>query len=88
MNTPKVINKVTPTHTFDWYIKWIATVFILAGLVCRATDWHTPLDIMLTFKGTVGWFIVAWLWHDRALMILNAIAAVLLLVTLLNQASV
>ena len=35
MNTPKVINKVTPTHTFDWYIKWIATVFILAGLVCR-----------------------------------------------------
>ena len=30
--TNKIIKKVTPTHTFDWYVKWAATFFALAAL--------------------------------------------------------
>lgn len=84
----KVNEKITPLHDFSWYVKWGATIFIMSGLVCRATGFSTPLDILLTFNGTVGWFIVGWLWRDRALMIMNAIAAFLLLVTLAEAVGV
>jgi len=60
----------------------------MAGLVCRATGYSTPLDILMTFNGTVGWFVVGWLWRDRALMIMNAIASFLLLVTLAEAVGV
>ena len=80
-----VKRKITPTHTLDWYIKWAGTFMLLGGLVLRASEFMPGLDILFTLNGTVAWFIVGWLWHDRSLLVLNAIAAILLLITLLSE---
>jgi hypothetical protein len=77
--------KITPTDTLDWYIKWAGTFMLLAGLVLRASAFMPGLDILFTLNGTIAWFIVGWLWHDRSLLVLNAIAAILLLITLLSE---
>ena len=77
--------KVTPTHDLSWYVKWASTVLIMLGLTCRATGFSTPLDLMLSFYGTVGWCLVGYLWRDRALMVLNSLAAFLLLITLIKH---
>lgn len=82
MNTKR---KITPTHTLDWYVKWFGTAMLLSGLVLRASEYMPGLDILFTLNGTVAWFIVGWLWHDRSLLVLNAIAAMLLLITLLSE---
>lgn len=81
----KKITKVTPTHTFDWYVKWASTLFIMAGLAMRAADYNTILDMMLTLNGTIGWLVVSILWHDRALMLMNAAATTLLLMGILSR---
>jgi len=80
-------NKVTPTHDLSWYVKWVSTLLIMMGLICRAIAFSTPLDLLLSFYGTVGWCLVGYLWKDRALMALNAFAALLLLITLLKFTS-
>ena len=77
--------KITPTHTLDWYVKWSGTIMLLAGLVLRASEFMPGLDILFTLNGTVAWFVVGWLWHDRSLLVLNAIAVMLLLITLLSE---
>ena len=81
----KMKRKITPTHTLDWYIKWAGTFMLLGGLVLRASEFMPGLDILFTLNGTVAWFVVGWLWHDRSLLVLNAIAAILLLITLLSE---
>ena len=59
---------------------------LLSRLVLRASEYMPGLDIPFTLNGTVAWFIVGWLWHDRSLLVLNAIAAgMLLLITLLSE---
>ena len=30
------VETVTPLYTLDWYIKWVATAFIIAGVICRS----------------------------------------------------
>ena len=81
----RMIKKVTPTHTFDWWLKWVSTAFIMVGLSIRAADYHTVLDMALTLNGTIGWLIVAVIWHDRAPMIMNAAAAALLVMGILTR---
>ena len=68
------INKVTPRFDLTWYIKWLASILLLISMVMTANfDMH-PWNIMLAGLGTTGWFIVGMMWHDRALIVINAIA--------------
>ena len=67
----------TPLHTIDWYVKWFATVMILCAVVCRSAQ--LPLfDFIFSIIGTLGWTYVGLVWHDRALMMLNVVVAVIL----------
>lgn len=67
----------TPLHTIDWYVKWFATVMILCAVICRSAQ--LPLfDFIFSITGTLGWTFVGLVWHDRALMMLNAVVAVIL----------
>ena len=66
-------SKVTPTHTKDWYIKWVATVFIISGMVATSQNLY-PYNLFITIIGEVGWFIVALIWNDRALIVVTVIA--------------
>ena len=66
------MNKITPTHTFDWYIKWVSSIFIIIALLLTSNHVY-PANIIFHLVGLIGWFIVGWCWHDRALMALNVV---------------
>ena len=70
--------KQTPTHTFDWYIKWIASVILVGGVILTSNNIY-PYNLMVHAVGMFGWFIVAIIWNDRALLVINAVSLVLLL---------
>ena len=74
----------TPKQTKDWYIKWAASVLILMAMVLRATGDYPFTDMCLSLIGCIGWLIVAMLWKDRALIVLNSIAAFILITGIVN----
>ena len=75
--------KVTPVGDSTWYVKWISVFLIICAVMCRSVE-EVPkvYDVFFSTFGTAGWFWVGYKWHDRALMILNAILLVLLLSSL------
>jgi len=77
-------SKVTPYRDLSWYIKWVGTFFILAAISVRASMWSSELDFVFSLIGTVLWLIVGLMWHDRAIIVINAAAAVLLSIGLIN----
>ena len=74
----------TPKQTKDWYIKWAASVLLLIAMVLRATGDYPFIDMCLSLVGCIGWLVVAMLWKDRALIILNAIATFILMTGIAN----
>ena len=72
------LNKQTPTHTIDWYIKWVASVIIIISVILTSNNIY-PLNLFFYSAGLSGWFIVALLWNDRALLVVNAVSLALLL---------
>ena len=72
------LNKQTPTHTLDWYIRWIASIILVGGVILTSNNIY-PLNLMVHAIGMFGWFIVAIIWNDRALLVINAVSLVLLL---------
>ena len=73
------ITKITPLHTKDWYVKWFSSVVLVAAQLSTAMGVELfpeyPLTMVLYLVGILGWLLVAYWWHDRALMILNSIGA-------------
>lgn len=78
------VKKITPYGDLSWYIKWIASAFILAAITIRAADYSHFLDLSLGFVGMSLWAVVGFMWHDRSIIILNGISAALLAVGLLE----
>jgi len=79
--------KVTPQHDLSWYIKWLASSVLLAGMILRAVDEQSVykvLDLSLNLFGLLGWLSVGLLWHDRSIIILNAVGATIIGMGLLN----
>ena len=74
----------TPKQTKDWYIKWAASILILMAMILRATGDYPFTDMCLSLVGCIGWLVVAMLWKDRALIILNAIASFILITGITN----
>ena len=72
------LNKQTPTHTIDWYVKWVASVIIIISVILTSNNIY-PLNLFFYSVGLSGWFIVALLWNDRALLVVNAVSLSLLL---------
>tara|TARA_B100001250_G_scaffold301548_1_gene263245 strand:- start:116 stop:364 length:249 start_codon:yes stop_codon:yes gene_type:complete len=67
------IKKVTPGHGPTWYIKWTASIILLIGMVFTALE-LTPINLFFHLVGVIGWFIVGYMWHDRAMMVVNSVA--------------
>ena len=63
---------VTPLYTFDWYVKWISSIVLIAGMLCTANNLY-PINLYFHMGGLAGWLAVAMIWNDRALIIINAI---------------
>ena len=73
-----ILDKQTPTYTLDWYIKWIASIILIVGVILTSNNIY-PFNLMVHALGMFGWFIVAIIWNDRALLIINAVSLVLLI---------
>ena len=78
-----IIVSKTPFYTLDWYIKWIASIFLLGGMSVRGVEGYLMVDLVLSFVGVLGWTIVSFIWNDRALIILNVVGLLFLLKTLI-----
>ncbi len=78
-----MIKKLTPIGTLDWYIKWIASVIILIGM-CLTSINFMPYNLFFHLVGVVGWLVVGVMWHDRALMVVNSVAAMIFFMGILN----
>ena len=81
----QIFEAVTPKYTLDWYVKWIASVFILISIAFRAADGYQIWDLAFGTVGVIGWTWVSIMWRDRALIILNAVSLFMLIVGLLNH---
>jgi hypothetical protein len=78
------VNKVTPYKDKSWYVKWTASFFILAAIVIRAADYSHLLDMVLGVIGMSMWAWVGFMWHDRSIIVLNAISAAILAIGILE----
>ena len=63
---------VTPLYTKDWYIKSASSLILVAGMLATANNIY-PINLYFHLVGLAGWFVVAMIWNDRALIIINAI---------------
>ena len=78
-----ILDKKTPLHTLDWYIKWAASVVLLFGMLLTANNVY-PLNLIFHVVGLSGWFCGALIWNDRALIIINAVSIAILMNGLLR----
>ena len=74
----------TPKYTPDWYIKWVASVFILAAMSMRGVEGLQFYDLVLSIIGLIGWLVVAAIWEDRALIIVNSFGLLFMLKNLVT----
>lgn len=70
-NSKRIYKSATPKYTVDWYIKWIASAFVLGAMSIRGVDGLQQTDLILSLVGIIGWLTVSILWKDRALIMLN-----------------
>lgn len=84
LNSSRVYKKVTPRGDISWYVKWASVVLILIATVARSVGTIPHVDMWFGLFGTLGWAYVGYLWHDRALLVLNAILVTVLLMGLMN----
>ena len=84
LKSTRVFKKVTPKGDLSWYIKWVSVVLILVATCARATGTLPHVDLWFGLFGTIGWFFVGYLWHDRALILLNGVLVTLIFSGLLN----
>ena len=73
-----MIKFTTPKGDLSWYIKWSASVFIIIGMLMSSLNLF-PYNLFLHLIGVSGWFVVGMLWHDRSLIVVNAIAVFIFL---------
>jgi len=53
--------------------------------MCRSVEEIPKIyDVMLSFVGCLGWGVVGYLWHDRALILLNGVLTVVLGISILR----
>ena len=78
-NSKRWFKSATPKYTIDWYIKWVASCFLLTAMSMRGVPEFQYYDLSFSIVGVIGWLIVSMIWEDRALIVLNAIGLALLL---------
>jgi hypothetical protein len=83
-NSNRWFKSATPKYTLDWYIKWVASVFVLVAMSMRGVEGLQLYDLILSIIGITGWLVVAALWEDRALIMLNSVGLLLLLKNLVT----
>jgi hypothetical protein len=82
----KTIKSVTPKYDLSWYIKWIASFFVIGGMIMTSLDVSLfPTNLFFHLIGVSGWFVVGMLWHDRSLIVVNGIAISIFMMGILKH---
>jgi len=71
-------------YTVTWWIKWVSSIIILMAMIIRASQLSPFYDNVLSLLGCIGWLIVGMRWRDRAIMILNTAAVIILSLGIIN----
>ena len=61
----------------------MASIILLTGITLTANNIY-PLNLFFDVVGVTGWFIVALMWNDHALIVINSVSIVILLNGILN----
>tara|TARA_B100000029_G_scaffold515599_1_gene623473 strand:+ start:6287 stop:6598 length:312 start_codon:yes stop_codon:yes gene_type:complete len=77
-NSKRIFKSATPKYTLDWYIKWVASAFVLMAMSLRGVVGLEMYDLVLSIVGVALWLVVSLLWKDRALIILNGVGLLFL----------
>ena len=73
------------TQGITWYIKWAATLIIIAAVMCRSVEEIPKIyDQVFSLVGTAMWLWVGLQWKDRALTVLNTVLVFVLSVGILR----
>jgi hypothetical protein len=78
-NSKRIFKSATPKHTLDWYVKWVASCFVLCAMSLRGIEGLQMYDLGFSIVGITLWLWVSIIWQDRALIILNGAGMLLLL---------
>lgn len=86
-NSKRIFKSATPKGDLSWYIKWASSFIILVAITIRSAAIPELMlyDMFLSWIGAVGWFIVGYLWRDRAIIVLNGVIGIILFSGILNQ---
>jgi len=79
LKSDRIFKSATPKYTLDWYVKWIASMFVLAAMSMRGVEGFQFYDLTLSIVGIALWLWVSVIWQDRALIILNGVGLLFLL---------
>ena len=82
------VSKTTPLHDITWYVKWAGTIVRVFAVSARSIGPDVVpnlVDQSLSLIGLLCWFFVAFKWHDRALMTVNAICLPLLIAGIIRS---
>ncbi len=85
-NSKRIFKSATPKYDLTWYLKWVASAFILVAMSIRGIEGMQIYDLYLSIIGITLWLVVSVVWKDRALILLNGVGLMFLinnLVTLL-----
>ena len=69
----RISKSATPKYTTDWYVKWVASAFVLAAMSLRGIPEYQEMDLILSV-----------IWRDRALILLNGAGLLFLMRNLLE----
>jgi|TARA_B100000035_G_scaffold312027_1_gene322652 hypothetical protein len=84
LNSSRVYKKVTPRGDLSWYIKWASSVTLIIAMLFTSANMF-PVNLWIANIGFVGWLIVGMLWHDRSLIVLNAVSLAIYSLGILNH---
>lgn len=78
-NSKRIFKSATPKYTIDWYLKWVASTFVLIAMSIRGVEGMQLYDLYLSIIGIALWLWVSILWQDRALILLNGVGLMFLI---------
>ena len=73
LNSSRVYKKVTPKGDLSWYIKWVSSILLIIAMLLTSANVF-PWNLYPAIFGMIGWLVVGILWHDRAMIVLNAVS--------------
>ena len=83
-NSTRISKSATPKYTIDWYVKWVASSFVLGAMSLRGIPEYQETDLIFSIIGVSLWLWVSVIWRDRALILLNGAGLLFLVRNLLE----